>query len=61
MENRIIFCPSCGKKAMIEIQDEPMEKHIECPGCKCKFRLAFNQDLHIEDIQKRHILAEDYP
>ena len=61
MGRQTISCPSCGKKAIIEIQDEPTEKHIDCPGCTCRFSVAFNQGLHIADIQRRHALAEDYP
>ena len=56
-----ISCPVCGKKAMVEVNDETRKRDFECPDCKCKFSLSFNRNLIIEEMQRSHYLAEDYP
>jgi len=57
----VISCPSCGKKAMVEVDDKTRKKHFDCPDCTCRFSLVFNRDKIIEEMQICHMLAEDYP
>lgn len=57
----IISCPSCGKKARVEVIDETRSKVFNCPGCTARFSLVFNRDKAIEEMQRQHALAMDYP
>lgn len=57
----IISCPSCGKRARVEVTEETRRMRFDCPGCGCKFSMVFNRDLIIDEMQKSHYLAEDYP
>lgn len=58
---KIVSCPSCGQEAVTGINDETRKKYFECPQCTCHFSLVFNRHLQIEEMQRRHMLGEDYP
>jgi len=61
MRIEFISCPSCGKRARVEVVKEMRKYPAECPDCGCKFSVGFNRDLHTEEMQREYLLAEDYP
>jgi len=61
VKRETIACPACGKRAIVEVSETMRKKSFDCPCCECRFSLVFNRDLIIDEAQRSHALAEDYP
>ena len=57
----LISCPGCGKKAMVEVDENTRLKDFNCPSCSCRVRLVFNRNKIEDEMKQNYFLAKDYP